>query len=207
MTQERRSTILNNSPYVDQNEMNTIDAEFGLAMSKISDGKKTLGLRLLKEIASKIMGFDDFKNYGRVCNNMALVEVDLRLFSDAEAHFQLAAEAFSRINDKLNVARTLGNLGSVYRDIEDFPRAVLNYRKSLEISCECGYLEGQASGKANIGYVLAMKGQYTHAINKFIDAKSDYARSGDVNKVREIESNIRQLERFRTDTKYEGTGA
>ncbi|MDB9312875.1 CHAT domain-containing protein [Spirulina sp. CS-785/01] len=66
--------------------------------------------------------------------------------------------------DTVGEADSLTNLGSVYRSLGEYQRAIAFYEQSLEIKRQIGDEEGEASSLGNLGNVYRSLGEYQEAI-------------------------------------------
>jgi tetratricopeptide (TPR) repeat protein len=72
--------------------------------------------------------------------------------------------AARRLNDRFAEGATLGNLGVVYNDLADYPRAIAYYEQALHIRREVGDRRGEGQDLGNLGLVYRHLGNYPQAI-------------------------------------------
>jgi tetratricopeptide (TPR) repeat protein len=87
----------------------------------------------------------------------------------------------------------LGNIGSVYRDIEKWDDSLDIYFKALKIFKEVDHENGVADQYSNIGYAYSMKGDLKNAFRFFEEAKVLYNKSGNIEKTRLCEQNLQAI--------------
>jgi signal transduction histidine kinase len=82
---------------------------------------------------------------------------------------ELEASAEEKDKTRLGIykAKTLCNIGVVYMDLGDYPRALDYYFESLKTSEAIGYAVGTAMCLGNIGIVYTEQGQYDKALDYY----------------------------------------
>jgi tetratricopeptide (TPR) repeat protein len=92
------------------------------------------------------------------------------------------------------VAEQWGNIGSVYRDLDQPDDALENYLKALSIYRELGQTERIADQCTNIAYTRFMKQDYAAALTWYRKALAHYTEAGNEQKLRLTAENVERLE-------------
>ncbi|MEZ4687766.1 MAG: tetratricopeptide repeat protein [Bacteroidia bacterium] len=69
--------------------------------------------------------------------------------------------------DKKGIAAILNNIGLIYNDQGNYPRALEYYQNSLAIKEELGDQKGIAGGLVNIGIIYYGQGNYPRALEYY----------------------------------------
>jgi len=83
------------------------------------------------------------------------------------------------MNDKRGIAISLSNIGIVYRNQSDYPKALKHYFEALEMDKELGNKNGIARHLGNIGTVYAKQGNYPKALKHYFEALEIQKKPGD----------------------------
>ncbi|WP_204153422.1 tetratricopeptide repeat protein [Leptolyngbya sp. CCY15150] len=94
----------------------------------------------------------------------------------AITYYNGALENFIRLNDSLNVALVLNNLGVAYRDSGDYPQALSSYEEALELRRGIGDASGEATTLNNIGELHVSRGEYAQALEHYQAALEIFER-------------------------------
>ncbi|MDM8564215.1 CHAT domain-containing protein [Candidatus Halobeggiatoa sp. HSG11] len=86
-------------------------------------------------------------------------------YQKALTNYQQALEIHREIGNKLGEGASLGNIGSVYRELEQYQKALFNHQQALEINREIGHKHGEGVNLINIGNVYKNIGQYQKALS------------------------------------------
>ncbi|MBO6514929.1 MAG: tetratricopeptide repeat protein [Bacteroidia bacterium] len=93
--------------------------------------------------------------------------------------YQNAYSRFSISEDSVNIARSLTNLGLVYRFMEKYPKALEYFFQSLEIKKRLGSKKDIGVAYQNIGVAFAILGEYTQAEEYLNNSLQLYEEAGD----------------------------
>lgn len=91
------------------------------------------------------------KQHGNSSNVLGVIYDGFGDLKKAEEYYKVALEIRRSMNDKFNVANTLGNIGAIYKDLGDMNRALACYEESLTIREEIGDQRGIAGSYNNLG--------------------------------------------------------
>lgn len=100
-------------------------------------------------------------------------------YENAINYSRLSLSKFREINDSLNLAKNLLNLGEIYRELNSLDSALIYYQESSEIFKNIDFNLGSAYNLGNIGLVLATQGKNDEAANYIIRATQILAEFGD----------------------------
>jgi tetratricopeptide (TPR) repeat protein len=78
--------------------------------------------------------------------------------------WQQCLSIYQAIQDRQGEANSLGNLGSAYRSLGQYEKAITFHEHSLAISREIGYRQGEANALVNLRLAYGSLGQYEKAI-------------------------------------------
>ncbi|HKB17294.1 MAG TPA: tetratricopeptide repeat protein, partial [Planctomycetota bacterium] len=93
-------------------------------------------------------------------------------------HMEECLALARELGDRPGEARALGNLGNVYLDLEDYPKAREHYEKALALARELGDRRGEANALGGLGSVYFSLGDYPKA-REMAEASLDlYTRLG-----------------------------
>jgi tetratricopeptide (TPR) repeat protein len=137
---------------------------------------------------------DDEKDArARILNNMGHASVRLRTFDHALDLFREAADLFKELGDDVSLGEQLGNIGSVYRDMNEWDLALPNYFDSLEIFEKIDLKAGIAAQYSNISYAFSGKGALQEALEYSIKAKGLFDELGETRRAELSQQNIDAL--------------
>jgi adenylate cyclase len=84
-------------------------------------------------------------------------------YASALGHFRKALELFEQLGDRIGVASTMNNIGSVHYRSGDLAAALAHHRQALAINEEIGNRRGVALAASSLGNVLKDIGNYDEA--------------------------------------------
>ncbi|MCF6222303.1 MAG: tetratricopeptide repeat protein [Flavobacteriaceae bacterium] len=121
--------------------------------------------------------FQAYKNYESVNNeyyaakmmyNMGFIQSQIKDYTGSEISTFKAIQKFNKLDRNLNLYRSYKLLGSVFRDLEEYEKALFYHKKALtyieNIKNNQIYIEGSLN---DIGLVYQKKGDYKKAIEYF----------------------------------------
>lgn len=129
----------------------------------------------------------------RLLSNTGHVNVKLGQLDDARKGFEDAADVFRELGDDVGLGEQLGNLGSVYRDMEAWDEALPCYRQALEIFERIEHKAGIAAQYSNISYACSGKGELQEALDYALKARGLFEESGDTRRAELSRKNILAL--------------
>jgi len=100
------------------------------------------------------------------------------------------------LGDNIGRGEQLGNIGSVYRDIEKWDASLDSYFKALETFEEVDHKIGIADQYSNIGYAYSRQGELKNAFQFFGKAKALYEKLGEERKSQLCDQNIQALKPY-----------
>jgi len=115
-------------------------------------------------------------------------------FQEALGCFEEALALFQQGDERIRVAEQWGNIGSVYRDLEQPDRALENYQQALAIYRELGHTERIADQCTNIAYTRFMQQDHADALRWYREALALYTAAGSEPKLRFTAENVERLE-------------
>jgi len=126
----------------------------------ISYLRKSLDLKL--QIQDTIGALDTYSNLGVM---YAINNNDSSLI-----YFQKAYLVYKKTNDKVGIGKSLNNIGNVYMNKENYPKALRYFTESLEVKKEVNDQIGQVSSYLNLGELYLINEQNKIALNCFLEA-------------------------------------
>lgn len=100
-------------------------------------------------------------------------------YEEAIAHYKECAALYESIDDKIGVAKSVGNIGQVYIRLLDLSSAIQYYSKSLKVFEELEDPEGVAVSLINMGNIYFELKEYDIALDKFLESAAIYTEIGD----------------------------
>jgi tetratricopeptide (TPR) repeat protein len=96
--------------------------------------------------------------------------------------FEKSAKIAGTLGERLLLAHVLGNIGSVYRSLSDFPSALDNLNRSLEIFRQLGDdgLQGVSNILEAMAGVMVSQGEFEGALAKINEALNIDERTGNL---------------------------
>ena len=94
----------------------------------------------------------------------------LKSLKMAEALLNASKDNHSNKKAKKQIANTLGNIGVVYDDQNDYPKALDYHTKAFEMAKDIGNKELQAGNLGNIGSIYHELGDYSKALDYYFKA-------------------------------------
>jgi class 3 adenylate cyclase len=88
-------------------------------------------------------------------------------FQSALTHALSSIDLVDKLTNPKLKAKALGNIGSAYSNLSDYPRALTYYQKALTINEEIGHKAGMAANLGNIGIVYQFLSDYAHALTYY----------------------------------------
>jgi tetratricopeptide (TPR) repeat protein len=86
---------------------------------------------------------------------------------EARIHYRLAADFYEKLDEKLQLANCLGNLGLIAQDLGNPSEAVEYHRASLRLTNQMGDINGQLADLTNIAAVCYAQGDYPQAEQRY----------------------------------------
>ena len=95
----------------------------------------------------------------------------------------------------------VGNIGIVYAEQEDYPKALESYLKALKMDEECGDKSGMAADLGNIGWLYALTNRNSEAEKYLLEALKVDREIGAMDGAMQDESNLSEF--YEKNGKYE----
>ena len=143
--------------------------------------------------ALELLPEDQVDSKARLHNNKGHIQVQLKRYHDALSSFGKAAEIYNTLGDQIGLGDQLGNIGSVYRDREEWDAALEHYSKSLAVFKEAGHKRGVADQYSNIAYAHSRQARFESAFQFFQKAKALYDEVGEKMKSQLCDQNMQAL--------------
>lgn len=175
------------------------------AMELMKKGELEQSLALLLDIVKKMDGNEWPEYCARIHMNIGLMKSSLGLYRNAIENFSISIDFFQKSQNLHGLALVQGNIGSSYRDIDDFSQATFHYHESLNLHTHLKDLNGIADQKANLAYIHALQGNYDQSLQYFVDAKQDYHDLGLKEKEQDAIVNIDRINGIVREAENEGT--
>jgi len=138
-----------------------------LVLEELSDGDKELLESSLKKFHEAQNDTSRINVLGTICENMIHEDWDKYQFFQYDLIQEALKSNPSKSNNKslnISMASALNNIGLIYQDQGDIPKALEYYHKSLKIQEEIGNKEGIANGINNIGFAYVNQGEILKGI-------------------------------------------
>lgn len=146
--------------------------------------------------ALELLPEDQLESKARLHNNNGHILVRLKRYDHALSSFRKAAELYDKLDHQISLGEQLGNIGSVYRDMEEWAAALQNYSQSLAVFKKVDHKRGVADQCSNIGYAHFRQGELESAVYFFQKAKSLYDDVGEETKARLCDRNIQSIKPY-----------
>jgi tetratricopeptide (TPR) repeat protein len=78
-------------------------------------------------------------------------------FTAALQSWEQALKIYQEIQDRRGEGKVQGNLGAVFLDLGDYPKAIEKLQHSLAIARETEYRQGEVNALGNLGVCLCQK--------------------------------------------------
>jgi tetratricopeptide (TPR) repeat protein len=118
-------------------------------------------------------------------------------FYDVKSEYSVSLEYYSKamqvwdeLSAKKNKGGTLGNMGSVYANLGDFPKAIDLYFQSQLMLEQVGDKESIAIGNNNIGLLYYEKSEYKKALEYYFKALNSFKELKHIQGIQYAYSNI-----------------
>lgn len=151
-------------------------------------------LRSYEQALDLLVKLEDGEKQARVLANMGLIEAQTGRGQGAVSRFRRSLELFEREGRTLHVAQQWGNMGSAYRDMEDYDQAMESYGRALPLYEGLDQAAGVADQLTNMAYIHTMRQQLPEALALYRKAVPLYSESGDARKAELTRQNIAALE-------------
>ena len=146
--------------------------------------------------ALELLPEDQVESKARLHNNKGHIQVQLKRYGDALSSFGKAAEIYDTLGDQIGLGDQLGNMGSVYRDREEWDAALDSYSKSLAVFEEADHKRGVADQCSNIAYVHTRQARLESAFQFFQKARALYDEGGEKMKSQLCDQNMKALKPY-----------
>ncbi len=98
---------------------------------------------------------------------------------EAEEKYLEALDIFRQLNLERGEAEVLNDLGLLYVELRQYPKAVECYERSLEIKRKVGWAWGEGNSLANLGQLYSKQGEYAKAVDHAEQAVKAYEKAND----------------------------
>lgn len=122
-------------------------------------------------LAQSLLRFGEQQQYGKaksLAYNLMGASNYLRTdYPKALGYYQRSLKIYEEIGDKPGSARTISNIGIIYKNQGDYSKALDYYQRSLKIQEEIGDTRGSAATIGNIGSIYLAQGDNSLALDYF----------------------------------------
>ena len=124
------------------------------------------------------MNYTELKTYAQLYNNLALVDVKLNNYKEAEDYNIRALKIREKLvlidsDSYYDLAMSYNNLGYLYRVLKDYDKSIMMYHKSLDIKLDKldlkkeEYLSSLGINYNNLGFVYKHKEDYIKSLEYY----------------------------------------
>ncbi len=131
---------------------------------------------------------------GMALSNRGLILARQKQYQDALGCFGEALALYQKGDEPIRVAEQWGNIGTVYRELEQPDHAIKNYQKALAIYREIDNRERIGDQYTNIAYAHMMKQTFKNALRWYRESLSYYTIAGCEEKAHSTQANIDRIE-------------
>ncbi len=130
--------------------------------------------------------------------NYALGKSD---FTKAKIYFNKALETYDELDLKLEIGKTLLNIGIVYQNQSLYDKAIENYENALDIFERLKDKERIASTLGNIGFIYRNQSDYANALDYYQRSLSMFEKLGNKSGIATNLGNIGMIYDYQSDFK------
>lgn len=113
--------------------------------------------------------------------------------TEALAHYTQSLQLFEEVNDKIGIANSLNNIGSIYGEKGNLKEALDYFERSLQLREELGDKSGIAYCLDWIGYTYIKHGQYLKAMPYCKRALDLAFEMGEVQRIKDVARNLKRI--------------
>jgi tetratricopeptide (TPR) repeat protein len=135
--------------------------------------EKLVNLKELEQIGKD-------SNYFKELSNIALIQLQLKLFMESEKNYLLCLKYFQIQKDRLGKADVYGLLGTLYYKKGDYQKSIEFYENALDIYDELKQVQEQITCLKGIGNAFIKLNQYDEACKTFLDCSDLCSDNNDI---------------------------
>src|SRR5690606_14700243 len=105
-------------------------------------------------------------------------------------NFLSSAQAFESVQDTVGEAKAYNNIGNIYRDIQQYDKAISYYQKSLTLHTLTKNRESMALTNRNIAFIYQLMGNYEKAKNNYWTSLYIWKRLGNEKRMAQVYNDL-----------------
>lgn len=138
---------------------------------------------ILKKRLKNLKGMEQIgkdSNFIQELNDIALIQLQLEQFEDAETNYLVCLNHFKKQKDKLGQAAVYGLLGTLYFKIDDYRKSIEFYENAYIIYSELKQIQEQITCLKGIGNSYIKLNQWDEACDIFLDCSALCSDNNDI---------------------------
>ncbi|MFX1503108.1 MAG: tetratricopeptide repeat protein [Promethearchaeota archaeon] len=139
--------------------------------------------QLLNEKLENLKELENFgknSNYIKELSDIALIQLQLEEFREAEENYLICLDHFRKQKDRLGQAAVYGVLGILYYKKGDFQKSIKSYEDAYNIYNELKQIQEQITCLKGIGNSYLKLNQFDEACDKFLDCSAICSDNNDI---------------------------
>jgi len=156
-----------------------------IAKINVFQGEYQLAISLLENTKSLLKSYDclietsDFKDLDELLDGLYYHSKGMDLVSQSKTHdvlisLEKARNIYQELGEEELQGLVIYQEGQAYRDSEEYEKALLRFKRVLQLSDSLDHLGGKMAALGNIGYCYARRGEHEKA-KDFLDDSLTYA--------------------------------
>jgi len=137
--------------------------------------------------------FGKDSNYIQELSDIALIQLQLELFKEAEKNYLQCLKHFRKQKDKLGQAAVYGLLGTLYFKTGDYLKSIKSYEKAFEIYDDLKQFREQITCLKGIGNNFIKLNRYDEACETFLDCSALCSDTNDIYNLLDCLGNLVQI--------------
>ena len=130
-----------------------------LSQRSIRQGDNADALKLLEEAKSRAESAGDPLLFGRILNNLGILQTESGRYEEALDLFRQALKIREGLDYRLGAVINLHNIGDVHMRLGDDARAWAAFKKSHELAIASGFEHGEVMNEAYLAFLEGQQGQ------------------------------------------------
>ena len=151
---------------------------------------------ILKEKLVNLKQLEEFgkdSNYIQELSDIALIQLHLELFKEAEKNYLQCLKHFQVQKDRLGQAAVYGLIGTLYFKKGDYLKSIESYEKALEIYDDLKQFQEQITCLKGIGNNFIKLNQFDEACEIFFDCSALCSDTNDIYNLLDCLGNLIQI--------------
>ena len=116
-------------------------------------------MKLLEEARNRAESAGDPLLYGRILNNLGILQTESGCYDEALELFRQALKIREGLDYRLGAVINLHNIGDVHMRLGDDARAWAAFKKSHELAVASGYEHGEVMNEAYLAFLEGQQGE------------------------------------------------